>query len=395
MTMRLLWRLGCGTLMTGMVFIAQSGRGQNYYHSLRSAPPATEGPQNTNQISEGLKPLLDKLVSADTFSGVVAVSKNGNLLFAQAYGLADQSTRTPVTLDTKFVIASVTQTFTAVAVSQLVEQGKLSFSKPLSEYLPNYPSETAKQLTIHQLLTHTGGVSSVARSKAFRQAPTNFKTLKDYLTFVESQPLTRSDHNYEYTDGDCVVLGALIEQVSGQSYYDYVRTHLFRITQMNDTGFDLLPRPTKMAIGYTSRDLGEVSLSSSKGMHDNQAILPTKAGPGFGAYSTAGDLLHYGQALLQHRLLSESGTESVLSGKVDTGETGAHQRYAYGFFDGQVGTTRVVNHGGTGPGIDVGFDLYPQLGYVVVIMSNYDPPAAQQIRDELRLRIAAQTQPPK
>jgi len=342
-------------------------------------------------VTEGLKPLIDKLVSADQFAGVVAISKNGKLLFAQAYGLADQSTKAPVTLDSKFVVASVTQTFTAVAIAQLAEQRKLVFKAPLSQYLPNYPSEQAKRLTIHQLLTHTGGFFDVTRSKPFRQKPSEFKTLKDYLALVESQPLTSADQKYEYTDGDCVVLGAIIEQVSGQGYYDYVRDHLFRPAKMNDSGFDLLPRPNGMAIGYTSRDLGGPTQSSLVGQrHDNQVILPAKASPGVAAYSTAPDLLRYGEALLQHRLLSVSGTENLLSGKVETGEAGPRQKYGYGFFEGMIGPVRVVNHGGTGPGIDVAFDLYPELGYVVVIMSNYDPPAAQQIRDELRNRIAAQ-----
>jgi len=339
-------------------------------------------------LEKGISDLAHRLVLKDQFSGVVAVSQNGGLLFSEAYGFADQTSQRHISLDTKFVIASVTQTFTAVAVAQLVEQGKLSFETPLSECLPGIKPIAARDITVHQLLTHTGGIPSIVRSGSFRKAPASFVSLQDYVNAVEAEPLTKINE-YEYTDGDSILLGDIIEHVSGQSYYDYIRDHIFRVANMNDSGFDLIPPPTNLAIGYTLRDLtdSKFKLKQAK-RRNNQSILPTKASPGAAAYSTAGDLIRYGTALLSHRLLSDEGTNNLLRGKIATNEGGAHAQYAYGFFDGRVGTTRVVNHGGTGPGIDVAFDLYPEPGYVVVILSNYDPPAAQQIRDELRIMIA-------
>jgi D-alanyl-D-alanine carboxypeptidase len=342
------------------------------------------------KIVTEIKPFIEKLVLSDKFSGVIIIAKDKDVLFEGAYGRADQSSKTPNRVDTKFNLASVTQTFTAVAIAQLAQQGKVSFESTVSKYLPSYPGDEAKQITIHQLLTHTAGMGDVTRSKAFREAPIRFKALSDYLALVQAEPLIgQPGREYSYGNADCVVLAAIIERVSGQGYYDYVREHVFKRAGMKDSGFDLRPSPANLAIGYTSRDLGVTGYPHTDGSrHNNQSIFPTIAAPGAAAYSTGRDLLSYARNLQGHRLLGHEATENLLTGKVVTGQEGANRRYGYGFFDGELGKTRIVNHGGTGPGIDVGFYIYPDMGYVVIILANYDPPAAQQIRNELRAKIS-------
>jgi D-alanyl-D-alanine carboxypeptidase len=341
----------------------------------------------SNKIPQSL---VEKLVRADQFCGVVSIAKDGYVLFERAYGLSDQRSRVANRLDTKFVIASVTQTFTAVAIAQLVARGSVSLDAPLSEYLPNYSGHNSKA-TVRQLLLHTAGIADVSRDESFRRDPRSFRTLTDYLTLVQSRPVTAEPGaEFRYSNGDCVILGAILEKVSGESYYDYIGKHVFRMAGMRHSGFDLYPRPGDLATGYTSRYLNTTEYANAqKERHDNQTILPTKGSPGVAAYSTARDLIHFGNGLLQHQLLNEKMTNELLRGRVNTGDTGPRQQYGFGFFDGRLGRVRIVNHGGTGPGIDVGFDLYPELGYVVVVMSNYDPPAAQRIRDEIRIRLSS------
>jgi CubicO group peptidase (beta-lactamase class C family) len=156
---------------------------------------------------------------------------------------------------------------------------------------------------------------------------------------------------FRYTDGDSVVLGAIIERVTGQDYYDYVEAHVFGPAGMTDSGFVLAPRPTNLAVGYTSRGRdGSRSSEPGQALSENSAMLPAKAGPGAAAYSTADDLSRFGSALLQGRLLPQEVSTVLLEGQVPTGETGPRAHYGFGFFDGNSQNIRVVNHGGTGQG---------------------------------------------
>jgi CubicO group peptidase (beta-lactamase class C family) len=336
-----------------------------------------------------LDSLVENRAEREGFSGVVAVEQNGQILLRRAYGLADRSRGIANRPETTFVVASVTQTFTAVATVQLIEQRRVALDAALSTYWPECPQKAAAQATVRQLLTHTARIGGVVTSDAFRREPRNFRSLDDYLKLTTSRPLTEQPGvGFRYTDGDSVLLGAIVERVSGQSYYGYARDHVFGPAGMTRTGFDLVPRPAGLAVGYTRRTPDGGALHGAT-PHDNASMLPEKASPGAGAYSTADDLLRFGNALLRGILLSPSASEALLEGEVATGDDGPRAHYGFGFFDGNFQNVRIVNHGGTGPGIDVGFDLYPELGLVVVVMSNEDPPTGQRMRDELRRRLAA------
>jgi CubicO group peptidase (beta-lactamase class C family) len=351
---------------------------------------ATTSPTPSVNVVDGavraIGPFARAAFQKGEFSGVIAIARDGRILMEEAYGLADESPNLPNRPDTRFVVASVTQTFTAVAVAQLLEQERIRLDATVSNLLPGLPHGPSASATVRRLLTHTAGVDSVARSPEFRRAPKSFGSLADYMSLVESEPLAGEPGRFRYTDGDSVLLGAIVESASGQSYYRYVRDHVLRPARMNDTGFLLLPRPSNLAIGYTMRDIGGGAASSAadQARQENSAMLPALASPGFAAYSTAGDLVRFGTALLKGNLLSADASADLLGGKIPTGEDGPRRLYGYGFFDGELRGVRIVNHGGTGPGIDVGFDIYPALGLVVAVMANQDPPAAQRIRDELR-----------
>jgi CubicO group peptidase (beta-lactamase class C family) len=343
---------------------------------------------DATETSNGdLDALIARLGALENFSGVVAVGQNGRTVVRQASGLADRSAGIPNNPATRFVVASVTQTFTAVAVAQLVERGQVSLDDSLSTFVPDFPNKPAAKSTVRQLLTHTAAIGGVVTSEEFRRAPGEFRDLGNYVALVAERPLTGEPGHFRYTDGDSVLLGVIIERASGQAWDAYLRDHVFQPTAMNDTGFDLTPRPRDLAVGYTTR-APDGNHTSPAAPHDNSSILPAKASPGSAAYSTADDLLRFGDALIEGRLLSPATSTLLLEGQVPTGDTGPRQQYGFGFFDGNFENVRIVNHGGTGPGIDVAFDIYPEVGFVVVVMSNSDPPAAQRIRDELRKRLS-------
>jgi CubicO group peptidase (beta-lactamase class C family) len=325
----------------------------------------------------------------DGFSGVAAIARNGQVLLRQARGVADRRTGLQNSPSTKFVVASVTQTFTAVAAYQLVQAGRLGLDAPLSSILPEFVGKDAGAATVRQLLSHTAGIGGTVTTEAFRRSPERFRDLDDYLKLVTAEPLTaKPGTEYRYTDGDSVILGAIIERVTGRSYYDYVEARVFRPAGMTNSGFVLSPRPTNLAVGYTARARDG---SRQAALHENSLMLPVKASPGTAAYSTADDLIRFGSALLQGRLLPQEATTELLEGQVPTGDARPREHYGFGFFEGNSENIRIVNHGGTGPGIDVAFDLYPELGFVVVVLSNQDPPSAQRIRDAVRQKISGLT----
>jgi CubicO group peptidase (beta-lactamase class C family) len=317
---------------------------------------------------------LDSVAFNKHFSGVIVVARtDGRVVFSRAFGMADRQAYTPIKVGTKFITGSVAQTFTAAAVVSLVKAGKIAYDAPLSRYLPDsvYPKDRADHMTIRQLLTHTAGLGpGVVELNDFRAAPQSFTTFDQILGLLRSQPLAGDTGKYAYTGADCDLLGAVVERVSGQPFADYLRDHVFTPAGMTASGFNFSHRPVDLAHGYTAR---------GGPLHPNDAMLPRIGLPEAVAYTTALDLVHFAHWLTLPAFIADT---------VPTGQEGPNRLYGYGFFVGMNGSTRIVNHGGTGPGIDNAFDIYPDARYVVAIMSNQDPPAAQDIRQYLRLQIA-------
>jgi len=306
---------------------------------------------------------IDSVAVHQGFSGVILVGESaGDMDFARSYGLADREQATPMRIDTKFVTASVAQTFTAVAVARLVQDGKIAYDAPLSRYLPNsvYPHDRADHMTIRQLLTHTAGLGpGVVRLSQFRAAPQSFTTLGQILALIRAQPLLGDTGHFAYSGADCDLLAAVIERVSGRPFAEYVRDRVFKWANMNNSSFDIANRPTNA-------------------VRVNDAMLPRIGLPEAVAYTNATDLILFADALLRNPL------PGLFTDTVSTGLEGPNRSYGHGFFVGMAGPNRIVNHGGTGPGIDNAFDIYPDLDVIVVILSNQDPPAAQSIRQYLR-----------
>ncbi len=337
------------------------------------------------EIVKSLADYINDLAKADKFSGVVLIARDGKPLFERAWGLADKSKNIPNRVDTKFNLGSMNKMFTAVAIAQLVERGKLSFDDTVGKYLPDYPNKTvAEKVTVHQLLTHTSGLGSYWNEK-FDKQRTTIKSVSDYLAlFADEPPAFEPGARFQYSNSGFIVLGAIIEKVSGQNYYDYTRDHIFKPAGMLNTGYYQMTEQTpNLAMGYTTGD--DENPSSSGVRTENTTTRPNRGGPAGGGYSTAEDLLKFHQALRDHKLLSARYTDIVTTGKVDMGGAGA--RYAYGFGDMTVNGKRVFGHNGGAPGIAADLSMFPDLGYTTVVLSNYDPPAmmpvARKIRDLL------------
>jgi len=332
-------------------------------------------------IAKELDAFLKQSVTADEFSGAVLLARNDQVIFAKAYGLANKATNTLNSTDTKFNIGSLNKMFTAVAVAQLAERGKLSFTDTVGKLLPDYPNkDIAAKVTVHQLLTHTSGMGSYNNETYFANLD-KMKTVTDLLPLFVNDPLGfEPGTKWQYSNAGYVVLGLIIEKVSGQNYFDYVKEHIFKPAGMvNTDSYEIDKAVPNLAIGYTRMSFSEGSDSSGARRQNRR---PAKGSPAGGGYSTVEDLLRFSLALRGHKLLSQKYTEIVMKGQVDVG--GPLGKYGYGFGDREVNGRHVVGHNGGAPGIGASFEIFPELGYTAVVLTNYDPPAMSPVITKLR-----------
>ncbi len=352
----------------------------------RVDPAAAPNSVTDAMIIKELGKLLEQAVAADDFSGAVLLAKNDRQIFAKAYGLANKARNTANNTDTKFNIGSLSKMFTAVAVAQLAERGKLSFSDKVGKLLPNYPNrEVASNVTVHQLLTHTSGMGHYHNEKYFANLH-KMKTIADLLPLFVDEPLAfEPGTEWQYSNAGYVVLGLIIEKVSGQNYFDYVKEHIFNPAGMIDTDSYEHSKPVpNIAVGYTRMSFFGGS-DSSNSRRENRR--PARGSPAGGGYSTVGDLLRFSLALRSNKLLSQKYTDLVMQGKIEVGAPVG--KYAYGFSDKNLNGKLIVGHNGGGPGIGANFDMFPRSGYTAVILTNYDAPAMAPVIARLRELIPA------
>ncbi len=180
------------------------------------------------ELAKDLEAKLETLAKKGEFSGTALIAKDGKPIWQKAFGLQDREKKIPVNLETRFRIGSMNKMFTAVAIAQLVEAGKLKFDDTLASVLPDYPNqEVAQKITVAQLLTHTSGLGDIF-GPAFEEKKDSLREVKDYLQLFVDEPLRfEPGTRWSYSNAGFVVLGLMIEKLSGQSYHDYIqRAHL-------------------------------------------------------------------------------------------------------------------------------------------------------------------------
>ncbi|MFN2407353.1 MAG: serine hydrolase domain-containing protein [Pyrinomonadaceae bacterium] len=323
---------------------------------------------------------MDEMAAADRFSGAVLVGKNGKTAFAQAYGLADREKKTPNTLKTRFRLGSMNKMFTAVATLQLVQSGKLDLKAPFGNYLTDYPNkDVASKVTVEQLLMHTGGTGDIFGPE-FDKKRLELKTLQDYVKLYGNRALDFAPGSrWQYSNYGFLLLGVLVEKVSGQSYYDYVQEHIFKPAGMTATASE--PEEQTVAersVGYTR--------FTGPPLKPNTETLPYRGTSAGGGYSTVEDLFRFATALQTHKVLNAQYTEMLTTGKTDTPGGG---KYAFGFQDATVNGTRCFGHGGGAPGMNGDLKICPGPGYVIAVLANMDPPAAGRVSDFITNRLPA------
>jgi len=348
-------------------------------------PPPEDGDKGLDdvQIVEKLDGYMGERAAGGDFSGSVLLAKNGEILFAQAYGLADRERGTENTLDTPINLGSMNKMFTGLAVAQLVAGGKLAYNDTVGKYIPDYPDKQVRdEVTVHQLLTHTSGMGSYW-TDAYTQSKNSLRTVADFAALCEDMPLGfEPGSDYGYSNCGPVVLGMIIEAVTGQDYYNYIRTHVYAPAGMQHSGhFNKVETESGKAIGYfVPREAGATDLVSN---FEDLGYIGSPAG---GGYASANDLLSFATALYNGSLIDAPHREELTTFKV---QQGPDEGYAYLYADNRINGQRYIGHNGGAPGINAEFSVFPDSGYTIVVLSNTDfnaSPVADQIRQWVAYR---------
>ncbi len=314
--------------------------------------------------TEDLDRFVSKLVDLDLFSGAILIAYRGRPFYRKAFGMANRDFAVPNNIETKFNLGSMNKMFTAVAIAQLVQNGELSFDDPLSKFFPQLPNpEDAKEIKIKHLLSHTSGLGSYWNKKFLDSSRTRFRTIEDMMTLIDdSRVAFRPGSNWKYSNTGYLVLGSILEKVTGQSYFDYIRENIYRPAGMvNSDCYELDFVNHNLAVGYYK----DFSIDPPR-LKNNIFEHVLRGGSAGGGYSTVDDLLSFDRALRFNTLINSQITKLVLSGKPKL------QSPDYGFGFQIQSDPHIVGHGGGFPGISSNLDMFLDAGYTAIVMGNSD-----------------------
>lgn len=319
-------------------------------------------PVSTSELQRRVNAVLDRLVRTEDFSGCVSVSDGTNTVLDECRGLAERNFKVAIDHATRFHVGSLDKMFTAVAIAQLVEAGKLSWDSTLAEVVPEYPDQAkARNITVWQLLHHTSGLGDYLVPEFFRDRE-KYVDPESYLGLIARQPVVgEPGKDWNYSNSGYVLLGRIIENVSGESYFDFVRKHVFAPAGMADSGFDAIEDVTpNLAVGYF-RDGPLAAEWKAAWMK-----IPFKGSPAGSSYSTNADLLRFAHALRGGKLVNAATLTKMFDDPVPAGPGS----YAAGFGDRVVGGHHIRGHAGGIEGTDADLAIVWDTGASVALTSN-------------------------
>jgi CubicO group peptidase (beta-lactamase class C family) len=314
--------------------------------------------------------------AADVFSGTVLLAHRGRTVLSRSHGMADKQKAIPNRADTIFNLGSITKAFTGLAISQLVFENQMAYHEKLGTYLDGFPAKIADTVTVHQLLTHTSGIGRPATGAP----PTggDWDSVEEVwdgtLAIIRQVPETQftPGTGYAYSNDGYWVLGAIVEAVSEQPFFKYVREHILTPARMSRT--DFYTRPQVLA----NPDIAHMYWTQQSGDRVDFTTDPQFKfvdGPDTGLYSTAADLLRFITALRAGKLLDLDFLSLATGSGVPIASRDpdvSHWFVGYGFMHDVFGGRDILTRSGGGPGRATRLDDFQNLDWVAVVLSNYD-----------------------
>lgn len=313
-------------------------------------------PLQAQSLEQKLDDYLKAAQRVQRFQGAALVAQDGKVLFSKGYGMADAGSFNRNFDYTKFQVGSVTKQFTAAAIMQLVEKGKLKLDAPISTYLPDYPQPAADKVTIHHLLTHTSGIPTYTALPEVVARRNQSISVADLLETFDTLPLEfEPGAEMRYSNSGYEVLGAIIEQVTGRPYAAYVKENILKPSGMASSGFpgDLRREPG-LAVGHEVDSL-ETTVAVP--------YVPSSFSYAAGALvSTVQDMYGWDQALRGTKILSRESLDKVF--------TPFQNKYGYGWLIDTLYGHQMVTHDGAIDGFGASFIRFLDQPFCVVLLAN-------------------------
>ncbi|MEO6917087.1 MAG: serine hydrolase domain-containing protein, partial [Chitinophagaceae bacterium] len=319
---------------------------------------------NSQNMASEIDSLLTTYQLADQFNGTALVALNGKPLLIKGYGQKDALNNKPNTENTVFQIGSITKQFTSTVILKLQEEGKLSVKDKLSKYFPGYPK--GDSVTIENLLTHTSGIYNYTNDNDFMTnkiaIPTNMESM---LAIFRDKPYTFSPgKGYNYSNSGYLLLGYIIQKVTGKPYETMIRELIFKPLKMNHSGFDFthLADPDKAKGYFTYTSTSQIAAP----------IVDSSVSFAAGAiYSTVEDLFKWSQAVNEGKILKPASWAMAY--------TVVKNKYGYGWIIDSIYGKRMITHGGGIHGFNSDMMRIPQDGVTIVLLNNMSNPKLGEI----------------
>ena len=336
-----------------------------------------------NALTAKLDAELKAAEARDEFSGAILLAVGDTVLYTNAFGHAHRGHRVPNRVDTKFNLGSVDKQFTMVAVMRQVAAGAINLDTTVGTYLPDWPNrDVAESVTVRHLLTHTSGMGFYWTETLFREIG-RFRTLQDYAGLFVDEPLAfRPGESWAYSNNGYIMLGLILEAVTGESYHDHIAEIILRPLDMENTGAFATDAVTpNLATGYTRLRLSDLlndfdpeAEVQDEVWYTNHFTHPARGASAGGGYSTVEDLFDFSRALRGGKLVSPQ-THALITAPFNADLVGdaARSFYGYGVQIWDPGTPgERFGHSGGGLGNGAMSLYYPAHDLTVIWLTNQD-----------------------
>lgn len=319
--------------------------------------------------------LLTEMTRQDLFSGAILIADSSKILLSKGYGYSDRENKVKNTSDTRFDLSSGSKIFTGTAITYLAQQGKLKFTDTIGQYIKGLPK--GDNITIHQVLTHSAGLDDFWKSKNF-----NYKKVKnctDIIPVMRELPLVYNPgDSCIYSTGDLIVLGAIIEKITGKNYQNYIEDIFIKPLNLKNTCFTpywtLDDSQRKYAIGYRKAD----SIGYKRNPYNyDYGFVPLSAG---GAWSSVVDLYKFDKAVFSGKIVKDKYLQKMTAKYTPQWES---SHFGYIWINTYKNGFSSIGHPGNSSGWNSTNDYYPDQHYTIIILTNFGSVDVFKLSDKI------------